>query len=348
WRDGYWSQHVNHWIWQPARVVFVGDGYRTISGYWDYEPQNRGQGYAAVVFHPQTLDNSNYTFEPYYPLSRAAALLLHLFVRAEPTHLYYGDLYSDSQVASGYRPWYLPIEQPSSATPMLDGSNDLTLPPLLDYYQWQYHSAGVDFIASMARYAQHFRSAPGIRPAAQTDKQPELAIREGLAGRVNASSFEQVVLGNVGGRRPLLLDGSPAPADIASHLPSAGNEAAVTQASATQASAASQAPAMSRAKVPVGDSRLERSLSSNYDSAGTSGSEARAGSARQLPRGAIPFGQRGNAAMLVLPGGRVVLAPPGMVPPSLPIGPGGAFLPPPGFPLPPGPLSLLRDRFGHR
>ncbi|MEZ6079581.1 MAG: hypothetical protein R3C56_29120 [Pirellulaceae bacterium] len=72
WRDGYWTQHVNHWIWQPARVVFVGEGYRTISGYWDYEPQNRGQGYAAVVFHPQTLDNSNYAFEPYYPLSRSA------------------------------------------------------------------------------------------------------------------------------------------------------------------------------------------------------------------------------------------------------------------------------------
>ncbi len=343
WREGFWTQHVEPWIWQPARVVATRDGYRDISGYWDYEPQDRGQGFAAVVFHPKTLEDSSYTFEPFYPLSRTPALLLHLFVQAEQAQLYYGDLYGDPQVALGYRPWYLPNDRPQVEPPRLAGSDTL-LPPLLDYYLWKYHSVGIDFIGSMARYAQHFRSSPSVRPAAQTDKRPELAIREGLAGRVNASSFEQIVLGNVDGRGALLLDGSIAPADIASPERHAGNIGAVTQASATQASATA------RAKIPLQSRSLTPSSSAASASAG-GGSFA--DGVQRLPRGAAPFGQRGSAAMLVLPGGRVVLAPPGLVPPglippSLRGEPNSALLAPPALRLPPSPGNGPRGRMGRR
>jgi hypothetical protein len=79
-------------------------------------------------------------------------------------------------------------------------------------------------------------------------------------------------------------------------------------------------------------------------------------SAPAFPRGAAAIGYRGNATMLVLPGGRIVLAPLGIVPPPMPVdqrpaafAPPAWSLPPPPPPPQPPPLRFgFRNRLGRR
>ena len=73
-------------------------------------------------------------------------------------------------------------------------------------------------------------------------------------------------------------------------------------------------------------------------------------SAPAFPRGAAAIGQRGNAIMLVLPGGRIVLAPPGIVSPSMPAGQRPAAFASQALSMPPLPplRSGFRNRLGRR
>jgi hypothetical protein len=73
-------------------------------------------------------------------------------------------------------------------------------------------------------------------------------------------------------------------------------------------------------------------------------------STQTFPRGAAAIGLRGSTTVLVLPGGRIVLAPPGSVPPPMPVGQREALFTSPALSLPPPPPPRFgfRNRLGRR
>jgi hypothetical protein len=194
WQPGYWATRSKEWIWQPAHIAETETGFVFVSGYWDYEPHFRGQAFACVVFD-QTL-TADQSYQPRYPVARPAATLLHLFAQDGSRHYYYGDYYDRRQQQLGYAAWYELGRSDLAATEAC---------PLLGFYRWKYARVGVDFVASMNRFAAHFRGAPSIRPAAQVAVSPDLVKREGLAGQVNADTFDAIVRGNVGQRSVVML-----------------------------------------------------------------------------------------------------------------------------------------------
>ncbi len=313
--SGYWTSQVDNWIWQPAYYVNAPQGYIFVSGYWDYEPQFRGQAFACVDFDNRALQQSGFTYKPTYPLSTSAASILHLFVREDTGRFYYGDFYADNFVDAGYRPWYLAVEEQAEMLPMLT------------YYDWKYRRYGFDFVDSMARYASHFRSIPSVRPSAQLNLNPQLALRDGIAGQVNADTFDQIVRGNVGGQPSSSLatassqslpGGLPQPQinpiqTASSQVPSA--ELRNDVRAGTPNSALNARERTAGYSTPLGSSRLPGLL--------------------QRAPAALNYG---GQTLLVFPGGRIGLAPPGINP----------FLPPvpavriPGPPV--GPLGALRPR----
>jgi len=203
WQPGYWATHSPQWIWQPAHIAETEAGFLFVSGYWDFEPHFRGQAFACVVLD-QT-QASPISYQPRYPLSRPAATLLHLFVKEGQRHYFYGDYYHQRQLEHGYQAWY---ELGQSTLAASESS------PLLSFYRWRYALAGIDLVASLQRFADHFRAGPSIRPAAQIADAPKLVEREGLAGQVNADSFDAIVRGNVGQQSVVKLAASAPPAVV--------------------------------------------------------------------------------------------------------------------------------------
>ncbi len=306
WRPGYWSQRAGEWIWQVAQYIPTPQGYVYVSGYWDYEPHFRGQAYAAVVFDTSTPGIDRLTFVPRYPLCRPAATLLHLFSKPGSCNYFYGDFYDRSYAELGYQPWYQASgpRLPSATRPASQ---------LLSFYNWKYDRQGIDFVASMSRFADHFRSAPTIRPAAQIDSAPRLVPREGLAGEVNAATFDAIVRGNVGGYDAVWLAGAKGQPTDEPKRERSLREAPSTNLLSNNSSAISSEVATASAHAPVGVG------------------------ASEIPRGAAPLSMQGTAGLMVLPGGRIIVAPRvapfGPVPsigrgmPTPPMNPPGNFVP---------------------
>ncbi len=316
WQPGYWSKREKQWIWQPAHYVHTPTGYLYVSGYWDYEPHFRGQAFAPVIFDLPSLAEAEIVYSPSYPLSRPAAALLHMFSKSDSHHYFYGDFYDRAYVELGYRTWYEDSETESSeGTPLV---------PLLDFYQWKYGRLGVDFRRSMSRFAHHFRSAPSIRPAAQLETKPELAQRDGLAGQVNAETFDDIVRGYVGGQTVVLLAG-------------------MDQRTAAKLMSDSNDTTSSGAPSDTDNSSAVVTASATTSQGATPANAPGADGPTTAQRGAAPSPGAGTARLMVLPGGRIMLAPAAG-------GPFGPLSPPPGVRLPPPPAppfgfgSRLRRR----
>jgi hypothetical protein len=233
WQAGYWATRSPEWIWQPAHFAETDAGFVFVTGYWDFEPQYRGQAFACVVFDEMPATGVNY--QPLYPLSRPAATLLHLFAKEGLRNYFYGDYYDQRHLDSGYQAWYELVQTDSAAT---------ETSPLLSFYRWKYARVGIDLVASMQRFADHFRAAPSIRPAAQIAASPKLVEREGLAGQVNADTYDAIVRGSVGQQTVVrLATGSP-PAVVSASATATPSTA--SQPRSTPASRPWQRPSASR------------------------------------------------------------------------------------------------------
>jgi hypothetical protein len=321
WQPGFWSKRSKEWIWQPSRYINTPAGYVYVSGYWDYEPHFRGQPFAPVIFDLQESSDAGIVFQPIYPLSRPAAVLLHLFTKSDSIHVYYGDFYDRTYAELGYRLWY--------ETRQSDSAEEGPLDPLLNFYRWKYRNEGLDFTGSMERFANHFRSAPSIRPAMQLKGNPQLADREGLAGEVNAGTFDEIVRGKVGELAAVMLDGSEQRSDAEQRSDIANlsrDQPDSSESAAGRPANNSSGVSTASAFVPLQAGRTNV----------TNGQETQ----QSQPRGAM-LGL-GTNQLMVLPGGRVIVAPAN--------GPLGPPVPPPGMrmpspPLPPGVFgSRLRRR----
>ena len=153
WESGFWSPRHAQWIWQPACYVASPKGYIFVSGYWDYEPVVRGTLSAPILFRADIYRAPGFRVRAFYPISRPATVLMHLFARNGYRCYFFGDFYDARYAAAGYRPWY------RSAKPNLSSVS------MLSYYQWKYHREGLAFYDVMLGYHEFFEATPAARPA---------------------------------------------------------------------------------------------------------------------------------------------------------------------------------------
>ena len=105
WLTGHWQPLIENWIWIPSRYVWTPNGCVYLSGYWDYEIQNRGTCFAPVQFTRPVYLANNYSYCPSYAINLSVDFLTHLFVRPDCGHYFYGDWYASNFNNVRYQPW---------------------------------------------------------------------------------------------------------------------------------------------------------------------------------------------------------------------------------------------------
>lgn len=208
-KNGYWTKQQPDFVWQPSCYVQTADGFVFVSGYWDFELSIRGMPCAPVLF-PETDPNAPaWDFSPTYLVSTPAALPLHMFLRPNDSHYFFGDYYSQPDTAAGYLPWYSPESVAYSTSAMLS------------HYQWKYQQLGIDFVASMQRLEQLARGQVRYRPIVQPVQVGSWAVAVSDPVSAQAGSLEQ-----------LLLDQGPGASGLATPSPAVGSGIAAAPARA--------------------------------------------------------------------------------------------------------------------
>ena len=136
WRPGHWQPRVANWIWIPARYVWTPRGCIYRPGYWDYEFAYRGTVFAPVYFQRPIYRVSRFRYCPSYSINTGADFFVHLFVRRNCNHYYFGNWYGRNRGAFGYRPWVSPA------------SHFRHYDPLLAHYNCRRFSHGGQFFIS--------------------------------------------------------------------------------------------------------------------------------------------------------------------------------------------------------
>jgi len=107
WKAGYWSPCYDNWIWIPARYIWTQRGCIYRPGYWDRVLSQRGTLFAPVHFRRPLHAHRAFRFTPTCVVTSDYSLLVHLFVRPNCHHYYFGDWYTHSlQPRHSFRGWY--------------------------------------------------------------------------------------------------------------------------------------------------------------------------------------------------------------------------------------------------
>ncbi len=207
WRTGYWQPNVENWVWIPPRYVWTPRGCIYRNGYWDYEFNDRGTVFAPVSFSQPIYQSVGFEFRPAYCVNTGADFLVHMFVRSNGNHYFYGDWYGANQLPTPYRPW---INQQSHYR---------NYDPLLAHYGCsRYRHDGVQLLTWVNNqhryYASHREVRPGVtlnvhirtKSSGHDHQQNDYLRRATLADRyVNNGRQPQ---GSHGNRPPSELNGS--------------------------------------------------------------------------------------------------------------------------------------------
>lgn len=152
WGPGRWAVAQEGWVWVPAHYVWTPRGCIFVDGYWDYELADRGLLFAPVSFERDVYQARGYHYSPSVTLA-VRPLVMHLFIRPDYHHYYFGDYYGDEyQKRYGIRPWAAYF------------SGGRRHDPLLTYYGWRFRSQGVDFGERMQSWHTYFASHEDARP----------------------------------------------------------------------------------------------------------------------------------------------------------------------------------------
>lgn len=150
WQPGYWAPAQPDWCWIPAHYVWTPYGFVYCDGYWDYDVMHRG-----VLFSPVYFPAHQYV--QYVPRSVVSVgpLMIHLFVRPQYNHYYFGDYYDDQYVNIGIVPW-IGVQQHSF----------YNYDPLFAYYQTGLFDAdgGGSFLSRVSGWHQYYRRNRDFRP----------------------------------------------------------------------------------------------------------------------------------------------------------------------------------------
>jgi hypothetical protein len=153
WRVGHWYECRPGWVWVPHYWRWTPRGCVLVGGYWDYPWETRGQVFAPVCFNRPVYNQVGFFYRPRIIL-RAAALQLHLFVRPNHCHYYFGDYYGANYVQTGFIPWHA----------YHTGYNRIGCDPIFAYSNWNYRRQGIDFLNINIQWNRYYNQNPNFRP----------------------------------------------------------------------------------------------------------------------------------------------------------------------------------------
>ena len=151
WRPGYWTKGHDNWMWIPDHYVYTPHGAIFVQGYWDYRLTDRGLLFAPVRFSGGLGVAGQFTPQA---VVDPQALFLHLFVRPDYHHYYFGDYYDAKYAALGIHPWWQYHDTARGWDPMLS------------FYLWSEARNGVDLTARLTGWHSFFMAHVAARPAA--------------------------------------------------------------------------------------------------------------------------------------------------------------------------------------
>jgi hypothetical protein len=180
WRAGYWTPYQQDWVWCPARWVWTPGGCVYLSGFWDYRLSHRGTMFAPVYFTEPIYTQPNWSYRPWCTIP-TSNLFIHLWVRPNYSHYYFGNYYGPRHANLGFHSWcHYPTRR-------------YHYDPFFTYCNVHYRRQGVDFVGRVRGWHDHYDRHEDRRPPRTWREQQHL-----VAQRDNRISVEtQLVAHNI-------------------------------------------------------------------------------------------------------------------------------------------------------
>lgn len=154
WQVGYWAPYQPDWIWVPARWVWTPAGCLYLPGYWDYRLGFRGQLFAPIWFRRPLYLRPGWVYRPWCVIP-TNNLFVHLWVRPQFCHYYFGNYYGARYMSLGLIPW-VNITIASQRTYVYD--------PFFTYCRVHYRRQGVDFVGRIQDWHRYYAQHEDLRP----------------------------------------------------------------------------------------------------------------------------------------------------------------------------------------
>jgi hypothetical protein len=170
WRNGFWSQHREGWVWTPECYAWTPAGYVFTGGYWDFDLRERGLLFAPVRFAGDYWARPGWAFRPWCVVTDTF-LLGALFVREADRSYYFGDYFDPTYRGRGFVAW-------------TDFRVGRGVDPLFGYYRAHFHDRS-DWATNLERQYALRRENPAERPPRTwTDRLGRVGAREAQTGGI--------------------------------------------------------------------------------------------------------------------------------------------------------------------
>jgi hypothetical protein len=163
WRGGYWTPYQPDWVWVPARWVWTPGGFVYLPGFWDYQLAYRGQFFAPIYFQQPVYLQPTYVYRPWCVIP-TSNLFIHLWIRPNHCHYYFGNYYGPRYVTAGFQPWCSYAHQRRHYD------------PFVSYCSVHYRRQGVDFVGRVQDWHNYYDRHEDHRPA-RTWREQQVAHR---------------------------------------------------------------------------------------------------------------------------------------------------------------------------
>lgn len=177
WQPGYWAPYQENWVWISPRHVWTPAGYVFLPGRWDYRMTRRGCLFAPVYFSQPIYTRPNYVYRPWCALN-TSNLFVHLWVRPNYGHFYFGNYYGSNWNNRGVTPWcqYRPYRN--------------CYDPMLTQLQVHYRQQGVNYIDRLDGWHNHYVGHVSSRPARTWNEQVRIVNSTNI--HVNKTNITQI------------------------------------------------------------------------------------------------------------------------------------------------------------
>ncbi len=156
WQPGYWAVYSDDWVWVPPYYSWTQNGVVSCDGYYDYPMVNRGTMFAPVYFRGPI--RRGLAFTPRV-LLRSTNLLLHLFVRPNYGHYYWGDYYGNNYRENfGFYSQY-------------DYHRNYGYDTVYAHNHARYQTRGIDYADRLRGWNDHFTQHEDMRPPRTIEQQ---------------------------------------------------------------------------------------------------------------------------------------------------------------------------------
>jgi hypothetical protein len=181
WQPGYWAPYQEDWVWISARYVWTPAGCVYLPGRWDHRLTRRGCMFAPVYFTQPVYRRPNYVYRPWCALN-TPNLFVHLWVRPNYGHFYFGNYYGSNWGNWGVTPWcqYRPYRN--------------CYDPMLTQLQCHYRRSGVNYISRLDGWNRHYASNVGSRPARTWNEQVKIVNKTNVTNINNVTNIKQNIL----------------------------------------------------------------------------------------------------------------------------------------------------------